>query len=230
MWTIEWLCYDGEKRLQNMPGSKTIAEAFKTLWSRKAINRKKRKRSISETTSAPTINSDTPAKKTDLAGEAQPLSPKEGDIQGNTLDGAASTQAQNPSHGSLEPLSDNAETAQALDLANLVQDLHFYLHRPNTPSNFKCLIPISPFSTIRDTLRGRTLLEFPTIHIRDESPDHLSKPYIAEKNYNEMYGSEIPIELPTFASKDIPVAEGSHDLGVIDEKKVLEVLQKDLVG
>ncbi|KEF53927.1 uncharacterized protein A1O9_09722 [Exophiala aquamarina CBS 119918] len=230
MWTIEWLCYDGEKRLQNIPGSKTIAEAFVSLWGRRAINRKKRKRSISETASAPTINSVTPAKKRDLTGEAQPFPPKEENNQGNTLDDAANAQAQKPSHGSQERFSDNAETSQAIDLTTLVQDLHFYLHRPNTPSNFKCLIPISPLSSIQDTLRDKTLLEFPTIHIRDESPDHLSKPYIAEEKYNEMHGSEIPIELPKFVSKDTSALEGSNDLGGVDENQVLEVLQKDLVG
>jgi len=58
----------------------------------------------------------------------------------------------------------------------------------------------------------------------------LSEPYIAEAKYNEMSGSEIPIDLPTFAPKETATSEGTHDLGAIDEKKVLEVLQKDLGG
>ena len=110
-----------------------------------------------------------------------------------------------------------------------MQDLHFYLHRPNTPASVKCLIPLSPFSTIHDVLEDRTVLEFPTFHVRDESPEQLSRPYITEEKYNEMYGSEVPIELPTYASKDIPASE-ANALAEIDETKVLEVLQKDLMN
>jgi hypothetical protein len=212
-----------------MPGSKSIAEAFVSLWGRKAINRKKRKRSNSETHTTSTIESDTLAKKRDLTGETQPISPEEDKLQATPLNDAANTQVQNRHHEPLGPSSDNAETAHALDLTKLVQDLHFYLHRPNTLSSVKCLIPLSPFSPIHDVLQDRTILEFPTFHVRDESPEQLSSPYITEEKYNEMYGSEVPIDLPTYASKDIPVSEADA-LAAIDENKVLEVLKKDLMN
>lgn len=229
MWTTEWSCHDGDKRLQNIPGSKSIAEAFVSLWGRKAINRKKRKRSNSETNITSTIEADTLAKKRDLTGEPQLMSPEELKIQGSPLNDAANTQAQNRHHEPLGPSSDNAETAHSLDVAKLVQDLHFYLLRPNTPASVKCLIPLSPSSTIHDVLQDRTILEFPTFLVRDESPEKLSKPYMTEEKYNEMYGSEVPIELPTYPSKDIPVSE-ANALAAIDENKVLEVLQKDLMN
>lgn len=230
MWTSEWVRQDGEKRLQNTPGSMTIAQAFVNSWGPKSFTRKKRKRSDSETTPAPTTKSDTLAKATDLAGESQPISPKEEKIEGSHPDGAANSQAQDPAHVPSNPSPEKGKPAQALDLAKLVQDLHFYLLRPNTPSGVKCLIPLSPFSAIHDVLQDRTILEFPTFHVRDESPEQLSKPYITEEKYNEVYGSELPVELPTFASQDVSVPEEANVLAGIDENKVLEVLQKDFMS
>lgn len=233
MWTSEWVRQDGEKRLQNTPGSMTIAQAFVNSWGPKSFTRKKRKRSDSETAAAPTIKSDTLVKATELAGESQPISPKEEKTEGSRPESAAHSQAQDtapvpsiPPNPSLE----KGKPAQALDLAKLVQDLHFYLLRPNTPSGVKCLIPLSPFSAIHDVLQDRTILEFPTFHVREESPEQLSKPYITEEKYNEVYGSELPIELPTFASQDVSASEEVNVLAGIDENKVLEVLQKDFMS
>lgn len=134
--------------------------------------------------------------------------------------------------GPSKPSPDTAETirAPALESARLVQDLHFYLLRPNTPSGLKCLIPISPLSAIHDVLENRTILEFPTFYVKDEGPEQLSKPFITEEKYNEVYGSEIPVQLPTYAPKETTVSEEAGALTAIDETRVLEVLQKDLMG
>ncbi|KAK5059952.1 hypothetical protein LTR84_009835 [Exophiala bonariae] len=231
-WTTEWVHPDGEKRLQNFAGSMSLAEAFLNRWGRKSITLKKRKRNSSETAPAPNISSDTPAKPSDLTGEPQPISPKAAKIEASHPDDAGETQIAHPQDGPSNASPDKVEPtrAPALDAAKLVEDLHFYLLRPNTLSGIKCLIPLSSLSAIHDVLEDRTILEFPTFYVKEESPEQLSEPYMTEEKYNEAYGSDIPLELQTFAPKDSSAPEEAKPLTAIDESKVLEVLQKDLMG
>lgn len=114
------------------------------------------------------------------------------------------------------------------NLSQLLSHLHFYLLRPNT-AKYKCLIPIAQVSTLKDVLSGKTLLEFPTFYVREEPPDSLPEPFISEEKYTQLYGSEVPISLPTYAAPD-DTGSQKKPLPDIDEKKVLEVLQQDLTG
>jgi hypothetical protein len=50
-----------------------------------------------------------------------------------------------------------------------IMALHFYLHRPKTPSTSpKVLVPLDPSKLLLDQLRKRELLEFPTIYVREQ--------------------------------------------------------------
>jgi hypothetical protein len=121
--------------------------------------------------------------------------------------------------------------AHDIDVPQQPQNLHFYLLRPNALGKFKCLVPTLPTATLMEVIRNKTLVEFPTFYVREEAPDDLPAPFIAEEKYNELYGSEVPIEIPTDLPADRP--EEVHDPislpDNIDEKLVLEVLQKDLI-
>lgn len=201
-----------------------MGEAFVMVFGRKNIERKKRKRSDAETRpapatipDAPTVISDDPNQKN---GEQTVSLPEAGPEPGSSDAEPVIDQAPNS----------EATSSQGLQTSPLWQDLHFYLLRPNTISKLKCLIPISPASTLADVLRDKTILEFPTFYVRQETPDALPEPFVTEEKYNELYGSAIPIQLPTYDpinKADEGMAPAMQD---IDEKKVLEVLQKDLDG
>jgi len=110
-----------------------------------------------------------------------------------------------------------------------VEDIFFYLYRPNTPSKYKCLIPISQLGSIGEALRGKTLLEFPTIYVRSESPESLVEPFITESEYLH-HTSDMPVNLPSFGNTEVEEGEIAALPDNIDDSKILAVLQKDVAG
>lgn len=118
------------------------------------------------------------------------------------------------------------------------RDLYFYLHRPRTATKLPVLIPLSPNVTFTIALRGRTVLEFPTIYVLPDSPGTV----LTEKGHlflleEEYLRTERPAEdaaevADTNAAEGVgdSLATNSVDLGQVDEQKVLDVLKQDLFG
>ena len=99
---------------------------------------------------------------------------------------------------------------------------HFYLHRPLTRSNVKVLIPFSRETRLKDLLKGRTIIEFPTIHIRFDTPEQISEPFMLETAYMEQ-GEDVAI-LPGRKLETVAASEPS----IVDPKEVLEIMKQDL--
>ena len=99
---------------------------------------------------------------------------------------------------------------------------HFYLHRPLTISNIKVLIPFSREIRLKDLLKDRTIIEFPTIHIRFDTPEQVSKPFLLETAYIEQR-EDVAI-LPSHKPETVRASDPS----TVDPSKVLEVLKQDL--
>ncbi|PGH13611.1 hypothetical protein AJ80_06242 [Polytolypa hystricis UAMH7299] len=107
--------------------------------------------------------------------------------------------------------------------------LHFYLHRPQTASKYPVLTPLSASASISDSLRGRTVLEFPTLYVLPWKAGELpGDKYLLEEEY-----------LRENKDVDVDVGVGSGEIGDdgadgnlngVDERKFLEVLQQDLQG
>jgi hypothetical protein len=110
-----------------------------------------------------------------------------------------------------------------------LSDLHFYLHCPNTPSAIKSVIPINPDAIIADIVKERLLLEFPTIFILYDPPEMLSMPFIREEDYAKQYGDQAAA-IPSIAEPNGTAEEQDQAPSQIDEKRLLEVLEKDLVS
>jgi hypothetical protein len=65
------------------------------------------------------------------------------------------------------------------------------------------------------------VLEFPTIHVREEPPEELPKPFILERDYIEQ-GEDVIVQ---------PVVESTLEpepVPELDPNKLLEVLRADL--
>jgi len=68
--------------------------------------------------------------------------------------------------------------------------LHFYLHRPNTPSTFpKVLVPLDSSKPLLYQLRKRELLEFPTIYVREQ--DTLPENCMLEMDFLKATGKRL---------------------------------------
>ncbi|PMD18740.1 hypothetical protein NA56DRAFT_647630 [Hyaloscypha hepaticicola] len=64
------------------------------------------------------------------------------------------------------------------------RNYHLYLHRPLTPSSFpKVLVPLDPNKCLTDLLKGREVLEFPTIYVLDCPPEGLPEKFMLEMQY-----------------------------------------------
>lgn len=71
------------------------------------------------------------------------------------------------------------------------REYHFYLHRPLTPASYpKVLAPLDTTKTISELLRGRDVMEFPTIHVLEEAPKNLSSEFMLEREYLRAIGQK----------------------------------------
>lgn len=95
------------------------------------------------------------------------------------------------------PLSEGQNINSASAVVDTVStseiEQHFYLHRPNLPSNVRCVIPLQPDAAIKDVLRDRMLIEFPTIFVSAVSKDKLQPPFITEEEHIKNHGNESTI-------------------------------------
>ena len=62
---------------------------------------------------------------------------------------------------------------------------HFYLVRPNTASPSRILVPLNPDATLTESLRNRTVQEYPTIYVLLDPPAALGPEFMLESNYLE---------------------------------------------
>ncbi|KIW98005.1 uncharacterized protein Z519_01589 [Cladophialophora bantiana CBS 173.52] len=233
MWTTEWICYDGDKKTCNVLESRTVEEAFLFAFGKHAVHRKKRKRSDAETASVSAPQPDARSVQSVAARGSNGESSHNRNVEGAPGNPGSESSVQESGNDQTGIDKDDETTrrkGQPPKTPQASQDLQFYLFKPDTISKVKCLIPVAPDSMLVDVLRDRTILEFPTFYVRQEGPQNLHAPFITEENYNEQYGTEIPVNVPTYAPENKADEPNLVSLDNIDEKKVLEVLQKDLNG
>lgn len=113
---------------------------------------------------------------------------------------------------------------------------HFFLHKPRTSSTRHVLIPTTPTTTLHDTLRGRTVLEFPTIYVFT-TPSPPEDSFILEAAYLEQEKQEqqeLEDALKSVQPGMLQTANNSGSSGPqgdadeFDSKRILDVLKQDL--
>ncbi|KAF1956217.1 hypothetical protein CC80DRAFT_492482 [Byssothecium circinans] len=111
----------------------------------------------------------------------------------------------------------------------------FFLLRPRTSSSRRVLIPLDPFLPLADCLRGRTVLEFPTIYVFTSSatppPEDfmLEDEYIKQESEDQKEFEDVvkhlnPETLRALRNDD----EGNKAGEELDSKKILDVLKRDI--
>lgn len=155
-------------------------------------------------------------------------------LQARSAKATSSTRDADPCKADTE-----GQAKHSLDLAADAESasnsaLHFYLHRPNLPSNVKCLIPLQPHATVKDVTRDRVLVEFPTIFVLSISKERLQKPFVTEEDYLKQQTEEPPTSESQVTKPPVTFDDRHQDLGAhevplgVDEQQIMEVVHKDL--
>lgn len=178
----------------------------------------------------------TPATVDDGEGEVtiehrEEKSPSPGPLESKLDDAAtsASRDGDTTQSHNIGPRASGSDT----DASSLKYD--FYLLRPRTSSSRRVLIPLEPTATLADCLRGRTVLEFPTIYAFPLSTPPPSEEFVLEEEYlkqerqeqkefEDLIKTVKPEALRKLSAED-PDGRGSDE---IDGNKILDVLKQDI--
>lgn len=213
IWAVEWIGPDGERKIRTCLESCRVAEAYDRFYPLPKQERKKDQEQEKEQEQTQEPKSEPPTEQ-----EQQPESGSE----------PPKTEQEPPSQP--QPTEPQPEPTPAITSH---RDVYFYLHRPRTPTKQPVLIPLAPAMTLTSALRGRTVLEFPTVYILPDSPDTIraedkeSARFLLEDEYLQTIGPEEEKSTGQKNEDDVQDQAGV-DLGQVDEKKVLEVLKQDL--
>lgn len=127
-----------------------------------------------------------------------------------------------------------ARVAQQNTLPEQEPDRYFYLLRPNTPSKIKVLRPIEKTEKVIDVLSNRTVMEYPTVYVKDQPPDQLQPPFTSEERYLSEYGEDVTVpdkkveEEEEGEIREEPTVPEEVIQALQDPSKLLSVLQADL--
>jgi hypothetical protein len=224
-WTIEWVLCDGSKSLANAQATRTVREAFTHSVGGNVL--RKRKRPQEDTVTQPCRESPTQEAQGDRAVEKMTQHTPSTAI-------SASVEEVRPQPAECGAMAHEeclkvAPLKEARPGDDLLPDLNFYLHCPNTPSAIKSLIPINPDATIADVVKERLLLEFPTIFILYDPPEMLPEPFILDIDYAKRHDDQAAFIASTDEADGTTEKQDSAALQ-IDEKRLMEVLRNDLVS
>jgi hypothetical protein len=223
MWTMEFLGGVGTKRrVQNFGEEMTVGEAWGRCYGTKKWAGKKRKREAEGQAGEENGEPEVELEKEETGGKENedPRKVQEQDLKNQQ------------EHITTKPIAENHDKQSRTD--DIPDHLHFYLHRPQTSSKIRCLIPISKTDTIKDILKGRRVLEFPTVYVLDQAPSDLTTPFVLEKVYLEEHGEDVMIPQPpapaAATEADLEDGEVAPDLAAMDESRMIEVLERDLIS
>jgi hypothetical protein len=256
VWSVEWVV-EGEKRVVEVDESRTVAEAYKELVLEKERENKKRKRTQEDAgakTQKQKVQSEkcdaeelkTQSVEGATANPELALETKEA----TTNDTPIASSADEPT---AEDASQKQQQPPSEEVLSTQEKTCFYLHKPHTSSTSTVLIPLDPITTLTTALHQKHVLEFPTIYAFNSSPsaqthalevqatkvatDILPQGFITVQQYNEQRSVEdkelmgLMESIPEGQRKialDGGIFGGGEEKGeTVDEKQILEVLQRD---
>jgi hypothetical protein len=241
MWTVEWVDGGGNRDLQhNCLESSTLADTYKLLQlekdtaQRKAAAdgsslRKVKRRRLDRQPDEPS-DSKQPAKEVNEDDQSHcdnpgNLATDEAPIQPDGLD---STSLRGEDSTTEPKIGQTTETTTDPNLS-------FYLLRTGTTSTSKVLIPLDSSASLTQSLRDRTVLEYPTIFVLPQPPDSLPEGFLLDKEYNKICkGEEEELQqalrsLPQQAKQDTGRSEAKDDVpSHADAQRILNMLKRDI--
>ncbi|OJK01574.1 hypothetical protein ASPACDRAFT_41837 [Aspergillus aculeatus ATCC 16872] len=241
VWTVEWIGETGEKRTRNCRDSVPISISYDRAFPLSREEREKEKEQ--EQTETQTQNQEQGEDQGQAQQQELPSSTTENVAQQpedipsvNTTTTESSTTAESTAPTTIDEPHPPTTTSSEQEETHAIlphRNVYFYLHRPRTATKHPVLIPLAPSMTLTAALHDHTVIEFPTIYVLPDSPDALRAQgsdarYLLEDEYIRTHA---PVEENSASPAESEVeqqAPAGIDLGNVDEKKVLEVLKKDL--
>ena len=111
----------------------------------------------------------------------------------------------------------------------------FFLLRPRTSSSRQVLIPLDPNTKLADCLRGRTVLEFPTIYafpVPDQPPSAqfiLEQDYLIEEGEQQKEFEYLIKDVSPETLRALKASDDNDEANAeVDSKAILDVLKQDL--
>ncbi|KAL2823311.1 HIT finger domain protein [Aspergillus cavernicola] len=209
-WTVEWVEEDGKKRMNSVETS-TIAEAYD-----RAFPLSREEKELKRARYQMSIQENGQALETTLEAGLSETEPQ--------------STVSEPSNGQSTAQQDCPPSEKD---TTPHRNVYFYLHRPRTTAKLPVLSPVAAATTLTNALRGRVVLEFPTIYVLrdplDEQGSEEESKFILEKDYLRTHQDTEP-EVEEASNTDTGPPFSTVEIPDVDEEKVLEVLQKDLLG
>ncbi|KAI4625341.1 uncharacterized protein J4E87_005188 [Alternaria ethzedia] len=259
VWTVEWFDETKRRVLTETSSTQSIQDAQPFVQQGSGAKSKKRKLN-NEAPASQSSQSDPPhLPQNDVAPTApdqdQPIEQHEvnSELQVNN----AGPEGVTPGRGTPATEEKQQPTKRQADLAetrpgdtrtdgqSMGSGQHrVFLLKPRTSTNRHVLIPLDPSQSLGESLHGRTILEFPTIHVFPAGMEKLPEDYMLEEEYAKLEGEqqrefdEMMQELDPEILKRLKEGEGrmpgdSSGGGgdeEVDSKRILDVLKQDLGG
>lgn len=244
IWTVEWIKADKSRSLCDSSGLDSLQQAYDN----NVRFSKKRKR--------PTPNESSNSQSQPVK-RSQHVSTPHADQNERIRPNADGEKEVVLSSGRGDPTDINATNNRSLERPITVSELaedaysspnidgpdsesvptqhHFFLLKPRTSSSRHVLIPVPATTSISDSLRGRTVLEFPTFYVftgvSPQLPDEfmLEEDYVRQeqeeqREFDDMMRKVNPSALRAIRGQ--PPRETSDE--EVDSARILDVLKRDL--
>ncbi|KAL4808613.1 hypothetical protein BDV18DRAFT_88111 [Aspergillus unguis] len=235
-WSVEWVA-DGSTKRVNCAETLTLSEAYDRAFPFTKEEKELRAQDTSTTISE--NESKTDARPADEEPHQSTL-PTQASTQQDSMAETTDNQPERntselPPQSTETPNQQNTNTSSSSESQiHPYRNAFFYLHRPRTATKQPVISPVNSNAKLSDTLRNRTVLEFPTIYVLqsplEDQPGESR--FISEKEYLQTHQDSNPDE----GGEDIDADSnaqplfGEVDIPEVDEGKMLEVLEKDLLG
>ncbi|PSN59788.1 hypothetical protein BS50DRAFT_614455 [Corynespora cassiicola Philippines] len=247
VWTVEWLREDKSRILAETPEGCPISESHPfERHQHKGLSRKRKRpahdqppSSKEEVQDAPTLPVDQGELQRVKAEAAEREPPPAGPGRPSSRDGHAESVVPKEYNVDAE-LADDSRSSPRLagaDSESVPPEYHYFLLRPRTSSSRQVLVPISASATLAECLRGRTVLEFPTIYVFSGPDLQLPQDFMLESEYLKQQGEEEK-ELSDLLKgvdpetlKAIGEQRSEEDIAAgepVDSSAILDVLKRDL--
>ncbi|KAH7054472.1 hypothetical protein B0J12DRAFT_570003 [Macrophomina phaseolina] len=241
-WAVEWLHEDGSRDLHEADADRSLSDLYSILL---ADLTRKRKRTEQLPDRAAKLSKDSHPASDDT--QAVPTAVSTSAEQSKLHSRSAQQDA--PEGSTAEDVSDKAADDKS-NAQNHTPIPSFYLLKPHTPSSQpRVLIPLDSSSTLTAALSSQVVLEYPTIKVllRQAADAPLPDGFILEEDYirqtkqdvqelealigpdgQVMTAAKVRREDDPANAADGKVSKGAGDTGPLDDKKLLEVLTRDL--
>lgn len=250
VWTVEWLGERGMRALTETSSTSQLTAANPFVHREK--HKSKKRKHDSEIPENPTLPSSQDAKvsptnhkslklddqvvaeerveSVDEEPELSPLRPRGpgSSSQANEQPETKMAEAHHPDIG------DDGNNSKSLG----DEQHQFFLVKPRTSTSKQVLIPLDSLATLGQSLRGRTVLEFPTICVFPDSMQQLPEEYMMEEEYLKQESDEQKEFNDLIKELDPEILRRLQEDGTsreqentkepqVDDKAILDVLKKD---